>query len=141
MSDGKFKAGDRVKTPYGLASILSRNYSFDTEVYSVIVDGGARHNIAIKLLSPAPDPRREQVGGDHYTRLAVQPWDVIIANGTPETIYGFFDGNVEKYRMRAPRKGGLEDLKKCRDYLDRLISLVEQGKAACGKVTQPEGDR
>lgn len=33
--------------------------------------------------------------------------------------------NARKYILRAPRKNGLEDLMKCRDYLDRCISIYE----------------
>lgn len=31
--------------------------------------------------------------------------------------------NVRKYILRAPRKNGLEDLIKCRDYLNFLIDI------------------
>lgn len=58
-----------------------------------------------------------QVGGTHY-RLAVQPWDYIAANGL-----GYFEGNVVKYVSRWKSKGGVEDLRKARHYLDRLIEL------------------
>lgn len=33
--------------------------------------------------------------------------------------------NARKYLLRAPRKNGLEDLVKCRDYLERCISIYE----------------
>lgn len=40
---------------------------------------------------------------------------------------GFHDGNVVKYVTRAKHKGNeLEDLKKARFYIDRLISILEQ---------------
>lgn len=35
--------------------------------------------------------------------------------------------NSFKYMWRWPAKGGLEDLKKCRWYLDRLIARIEEG--------------
>jgi hypothetical protein len=39
---------------------------------------------------------------------------------------GFHDGNVVKYIARAQHKGNrLEDLKKARWYLDRLITKLE----------------
>lgn len=34
---------------------------------------------------------------------------------------GFLDGNAMKYLWRYSLKGGVEDLKKCRQYLDWLI--------------------
>lgn len=33
--------------------------------------------------------------------------------------------NARKYLLRAPRKNGLEDLNKCRDYLERCIAIYE----------------
>ena len=33
--------------------------------------------------------------------------------------------NARKYLLRAPRKNGLEDLVKCRDYLERCIDIYE----------------
>lgn len=37
---------------------------------------------------------------------------------------GFHDGNVVKYVARYKYKNGLEDLKKARWYLDRLIEII-----------------
>lgn len=33
--------------------------------------------------------------------------------------------NARKYLLRAPRKNGLEDLVKCRDYLERCIAIYD----------------
>lgn len=38
----------------------------------------------------------------------------------------FLLGNVVKYVLRCDHKGGIEDLKKARWYIDRAISLREQ---------------
>lgn len=44
---------------------------------------------------------------------------------------GFHDGNAVKYICRAGKKTDtLEDLKKARWYLDRLITLMESGAIA-----------
>ena len=61
----------------------------------------------------------KQVSGTHYLR-AIQPWDFIAANGI-----GFFEGNVIKYVTRWRDKAGVDDLKKARHYLDKLIELEE----------------
>lgn len=54
---------------------------------------------------------------DHYTVGGIEVIDAIEAWGL-----GFHAGNVVKYVARAGRKGdALEDLKKARWYLDRLI--------------------
>lgn len=61
-----------------------------------------------------------QEGGDHYKIKNIQPWDYIIANNL-----GFLEGNVVKYVTRYKDKNGLEDLKKARHYLQKLIEVIE----------------
>ena len=61
-----------------------------------------------------------QVGGEHYKSKDIQPWDAIHAWGL-----GFFSGNVVKYVARHREKNGVEDLKKARHYLDKLIEIME----------------
>lgn len=56
-----------------------------------------------------------QVGGDHY-QSSIQPIDYIKANSL-----GFFEGNAIKYITRWRKKGGVEDLRKARHYIDMLI--------------------
>lgn len=65
-----------------------------------------------------PDANHTQVGGAHYKTLGIQPWDAIHAWGLC-----FFAGNVVKYVARHKAKGGVEDLRKARHYLDKLIEL------------------
>ena len=60
-------------------------------------------------------------GPDHYTRLKPEPIDVIRAWDLP-----WCPANALKYIARYRNKGGVEDLKKARHYLDLEIeSLVE----------------
>ena len=59
-------------------------------------------------------------GGAHYAKNAIQPIEYIEANGL-----GFHAGNVVKYVTRWEDKGGVEDLRKARWYLDRMIELLE----------------
>jgi hypothetical protein len=66
-----------------------------------------------------------QIGGDHYRKKAMQPWDVMEAWFTPEAFQGFLAGNAIKYLARHRDKGGVEDLKKARHYLDKLIECHE----------------
>ena len=66
-----------------------------------------------------------QVGGDHYLRRAIQPWDAMAVWMTAEQLEGFLRGNVIKYLARYPDKNGLEDLRKARHYLDKLIEHLE----------------
>ena len=60
----------------------------------------------------------QQVAGVHYKDKVIQPWDYIAANAL-----GYFEGNVIKYVSRWRDKGGVEDLRKARHYLDKLIEL------------------
>lgn len=63
--------------------------------------------------------RLAQVGGEHYRKFKIQPWDVI-----DEYELSFYAGNALKYLLRAGHKGSkVEDLKKARHYLDKMIEL------------------
>lgn len=61
-----------------------------------------------------------QVGGSHYRDMAIQPVEFIHKNRI-----GFIPGNVIKYVCRADKKGGIEDLKKARHYIDLLIEMEQ----------------
>ena len=63
---------------------------------------------------------REQVGGTHYSDLAIEPIDFITANNL-----GFCEGNIVKYIARWKATNGIEDLKKARWYIDFLIESLE----------------
>ena len=65
-----------------------------------------------------PPKPAEQVGGDHYSKLTVEPIQFIETNGL-----GYHEGNVVKYVSRWRNKNGLEDLKKAQWYINRLIEL------------------
>ena len=52
-------------------------------------------------------PQYTQVGGNHYTKFPIQPYEFISKNDL-----SFFQGNVVKYVCRYQRKGGAEDIKK-----------------------------
>lgn len=74
------------------------------------------------------DADNRQEGGSHYRVLAIQPWAAMQAWMTPDEFQGFLRGNVIKYIARAHLKGGVEDLRKARHYLDKLIEMsVEVG--------------
>lgn len=78
----------------------------------------SRFRLATK--KPPKGPNAEQVGGTHYQGTSIQPWDFIIANQL-----GFLEGSIIKYVARFKRKGGLEDLKKAKHFLDKLIEETE----------------
>ena len=57
----------------------------------------------------------------HYTILTIQPIDYITKNG-----FDFLEGNIIKYVSRWKEKHGLQDLKKARHYLDKLIEETDK---------------
>ena len=61
-----------------------------------------------------------QIAGTHYKRLTIQPWDYVLANDL-----GYMEGSVIKYISRWKNKNGLEDLYKCRHFLNKLIEHEE----------------
>lgn len=60
-----------------------------------------------------------QVGGDHYKKNPIQPWDYIVSNDL-----GYLEGNIVKYVSRWKDKGGRQDLEKARHYLDKLLEVA-----------------
>jgi hypothetical protein len=68
----------------------------------------------------------KQIGGSHYVTKAVQPWDAMQAWMPADQFLGFLRGNAIKYLARCGDKGGIEDLRKARHYLDKLIETMEQ---------------
>jgi hypothetical protein len=64
------------------------------------------------------NPLDTQVAGSHYKDHAIQPIQYIVANELP-----FCEGNVIKYVTRHRTKGGAEDLRKARHYIDLILKL------------------
>jgi len=67
------------------------------------------------------DAMTKQVGGDHYSKLAIQPAEYITKNKLT-----YLQGNVIKYVTRYKDKNGIEDLQKAKHYIDLLIELEEK---------------
>ncbi len=67
----------------------------------------------------------EQVAGDHYKKLKIQPAEYIHANKL-----GYFEGNVIKYVTRWRDKNGLADLEKAKHYIELLIELEHRVQGA-----------
>lgn len=71
------------------------------------------------------DVNKLQVGGNHYCSKSIQPWDAMQSWQTPEMFEGFLSGSAIKYLARYRDKNGIEDLKKARHFLDKLIDFLE----------------
>lgn len=68
------------------------------------------------------NPLNEQVGGDHYMEMAIQPIEFIQQNRL-----GFCEGNIIKYACRHQSKGKAEDVRKIIHYA-RLLLQLEYGE-------------
>ena len=77
-----------------------------------------------------PTARDTQVGGSHYKDLKVQPWDAMECWLTANQFQGYLLGNALKYIARfnalEPGKGGIQDIKKAKHYLDKLVEVCEK---------------
>ena len=62
----------------------------------------------------------------HYTHGKIEVIKIMEDQLTPVEYRGYIKGQVIKYITRERYKNGLEDLKKARWYLDRLIKKMEK---------------
>ena len=82
------------------------------------------------------NPYDKQVGGDHYSKMKIQPAEFINKNKLP-----FAEGNAIKYICRHINKGGEQDLEKAKHYIDMIIERDYGDDAEKSKVMSglPEG--
>ncbi len=79
-------------------------------------------NITFNCLSAVDHP-------SHYNKGGVECIEAIKACVSPEAYKGFLKGNVLKYMWRYESKGKpVEDLKKAKWYLDKLIEVENSSK-------------
>lgn len=106
------------------------DYTFaDTSEPDLITDGNAPYLrvddngkvIEDNLEATTSNPLKVQYGGTHYKDRAIQPIEYILANDL-----NFCEGCVVKYVTRWRDKGGIEDLKKAKHYIDFLIENKEK---------------
>lgn len=62
-----------------------------------------------------------QIGGNHYTRCAIQPFEYIRRNGLD-----YWEGNIVKYMSRHKDKNGLEDVLKAKHYIEYIIEHYDE---------------
>ncbi len=75
--------------------------------------------------APAKPASATQVGGDHYRKLPIQPFQYSMANKLDPMQH-----TVIKYVTRFRDKGGLESLRKARHTIDLLIEHEYGANAA-----------
>jgi hypothetical protein len=139
MSESKFKEGDIVRCLDTVAPHLTagKDYAVTKEYDGFLWVIGNIHAETVCWLhsrfklaeeTPKKPPALQssgaalltQVGGTHYTDMAIQPIEYILANNIP-----FPEGNVIKYVSRWRSKGGLKDVRKAVHHLQLLIEHEE----------------
>ena len=64
---------------------------------------------------------------DHYNKGAIEAIEAIKASMPEQEFRGYLKGNALKYLWRYDYKGKpVEDLRKCRWYIDRLIKEINR---------------
>ena len=66
-------------------------------------------------------PSHSQVGGTHYKHMRIQPLEFCVANRL-----GPCESAIIKYVSRWREKGGYEDLRKIKHYVDLLMEFDEK---------------
>ena len=72
----------------------------------------------------------KQIGGSHY-QSSMQCWDFILANDL-----GYLEGTAIKYLTRFRKKNGVEDLKKAKHFIEKLIEVEEAKLPSLDNVTR-----
>ncbi|WP_332407165.1 DUF3310 domain-containing protein [Pseudolactococcus laudensis] len=70
----------------------------------------------------------DSINPNHYIFGGIETIEYLKAKLTPEEYRGFLKGNVLKYVSREAEKNGIEDLKKDKWYLDKLIEFENDRK-------------
>lgn len=125
----KYKVGDYVKVVYDTltykivdAKIIKVDGTFIP--YKVMfVDGKERWIYESDIVEDYQSNLEER----YTTGSGKQLYDVFEDDLLePDEARGFYKGNIYKYVKRYPKKNGIEDLEKARDYIDLLIKLEKK---------------
>lgn len=118
-----------MKEPEGMDNYLKKAADDIEKALDKVGDAAAEamasitKGISLGIL-PADDTLDDPVNHpSHYTQGTVECIDAIESSMTPEEFRGYLKGCLMKYIWRYQHKGGMEDLKKARWYLDRLIKF------------------
>ena len=76
-------------------------------------------------LAKKPRANEQQVGGDHYKNMGVEPWDVIDTWPLYQRV-GYYRGNALKYLMRMGAKDEApQEVQKGIHYLEKLLEVLK----------------
>lgn len=71
------------------------------------------------------EANKHQVAGEHYVKMAVQPWDVV-DSWTIEQRIGYYRGGALKYLLRMGSKDdSAQEIRKGIHYMEKLIETLE----------------
>ena len=90
---------------------------------------GNRYESAVAAADKQQEPPKQADAVNHpshYCNGGVECIDAIKASMETLEFRGYCKGNILKYIWRYGNKGGLEDLKKARWYLERLITEISE---------------
>ena len=82
----------------------------------------------MKSQSKKVKPNNIQVGGNHYVKMKIQPWEAMRAWLTPEEYRGYHKGVVIAYLAREADKGKDLDIGKSSHHLLELVDYLESLK-------------
>lgn len=128
----KYKVGDYIKVDVGAFETFGQGTRIedvkvvgidkydDTHPYAIMDRRNQKYWIKSKYIV-----EDETVPEERYTTgSGKQLYDVLEDDLLEQDeARGFYKGNIYKYVKRYPKKNGIEDLEKARDYIDLLIKL------------------
>ena len=130
---GALFVGDVVEFSYPTGTKIGKISSIDGttfKIYCTDKNGGMTLTVpTYNILKKIPTLKHEEVvtteeikkPARYNKKGKLECWDVIL-----DQEMNFLEGNIIKYLWRYKEKNGVEDLKKARVYLDKLISEVEE---------------
>lgn len=129
---GEVRTGDVVEFSYPtgvkigvVKDITSTINDITLSIYCHDNTGGYTLSVphySVIQVADKPSPQEEIKKPTRYNKKGkLECWDVIL-----DQEMNFLEGNIYKYVWRYKEKNGVEDLKKARVYLDKLISEVEK---------------
>jgi len=72
-----------------------------------------------------PAATSDNINPGHYKDSEIECIDAIESSMSKEAFKGYLKGNIIKYVWRYEQKNGVEDLKKARWYLARLVFYAD----------------
>lgn len=111
-----YKLKHKLASPAEVAKATGVSYAY---TYKLLKKIGTPKEV-FEAEAAKPSVTEKQVGGNHYAKHTIQPWDIIDEYGL-----NFYEGNALKYLLR--RKGDRkEDLGKLIHYAEKLIADLEK---------------